>query len=56
MSIFKPCQKTFPPPPTLVNDNEKGSLGVVSRKIDKIFKEKIVPKMPSLARKRGWPN
>ena len=37
MSIFKPCQKTFPP---LVNDNEKGSSGVASRKIDNIFIER----------------
>ena len=37
MSIFKPCQKTFPP---LVNDNEQGLSGGAQRKIDNIFIER----------------
>ena len=37
MSIFKPCQKTFPP---LVNDNEQGPSGGAQRKIDNIFIER----------------
>ena len=37
MSIFKPCQKTFPP---LVNHNEQGPSGGAQRKIDNIFIER----------------
>ena len=37
MSIFKPCQKPFPP---LVNDNEQGPSGAAWRKIDNIFIER----------------
>ena len=36
MSIFKPCQKTFP---SLVNDNEQGPSGEAQGKIDNIFIE-----------------
>ena len=37
MSIFKPCQKTSPPP---VNDNEQGPSEGANRKIDNIFVER----------------
>ena len=36
MSIFQPCQKTFPP---LVNDNEQGLSEAPLTKTDKIFEE-----------------
>ena len=34
MSIFKPCQKTFP---AVINDNKQGPSGEAKRKIDNIF-------------------